>query len=49
MPFYSDLNSSDILENFDFESFLQKTDGTDFNSDPSIFEDGGEIDFGGGS
>ncbi len=37
MPFNSDLNNSDILENFDFEKFLQTTNG-DFNFDPSTFE-----------
>ena len=35
MPFNSDLNNVDILENFDFEQFL--ADG-EFNFDPSTFE-----------
>ncbi|CAD6591660.1 MAG: hypothetical protein ASARMPREDX12_006267 [Alectoria sarmentosa] len=48
MPFNSDLNNSDILENFDFEQFLQTTDG-DFNFDPSTFETGDGIEIGGGS
>lgn len=49
MPFNGDLNNTDILENFDFEQFLQTTDGTDFNFDPATFEAGGEIEIGGGS
>ena len=48
MPFNSDLNNPDILENFDFEQFLQTTDG-DFNFDPSTFEPGDGIEIGGGS
>ena len=47
MPFNSDLNNTDILENFDFDQFLSTTDG-DFNFDPSTFE-GNEIEIGGGS
>lgn len=43
MPFNSDLNNTDILENFDFEQFLQGTDG-DFNFDPSTFEAGDGIE-----
>ena len=39
MPFNSDLNNPDILENFDFEQYLQTTDGG-FNFDPSTFEAG---------
>lgn len=49
MPFNSDLNSTDIIENFDFDQFLSTTDG-DFNFDPSAFnptDDG--IEIGGGS
>lgn len=48
MPFNGDLNNSDILENFDFEQFLQSTD-SDFNFDPSTFDGGAEIEIGGGS
>ena len=48
MPFNSDLNNPDILENFDFEQFLQTTDG-DFNFDPSTFDAGDGIEIGGGS
>ena len=47
MPFNSDLNNSDVLENFDFEQFLQTTD-RDFNFDPSTFETGDGIEIGGG-
>lgn len=49
MPFNSDLNNPDLLENFDFEQFLQTTDG-DFNFDPSSFGDaeGIEAGMGGG-
>ncbi|KAL9075186.1 MAG: hypothetical protein Q9161_001872 [Pseudevernia consocians] len=46
MPFNSDLNNPDILENFDFEKFLQTTDG-DFNFDPSTFDVGDGVEIGG--
>ena len=39
MPFNSGLNNPDTLENFDFEHFLETTDG-DFNFDPSTFQAG---------
>ena len=39
MPFNSGLNNPDMLENFDFEHFLETTDG-DFNFDPSTFQAG---------
>ena len=40
MPFNPDTSNPDVLENFDFEQFLQNT-GTDadFNFDPSTFGD----------
>ena len=47
MPFNSDLNNSDILENFDFEKYLQTTEG-DSKLDPSTFESGGEVEIGSG-
>ena len=47
MPFNSDLNNPDVLENFDFDQFLQTTDG-DFKFDPSAFEAGDGIEIGGG-
>ncbi len=48
MPFNSDLNNTDILENFDFEQFLTQTDG-DFNFDPATFGDAPDgIEIGGG-
>ena len=47
MPFNSDLNNTDILENFDFEQFL--TNEGDFNFDPSTFENAEGIEIGGGS
>ncbi len=37
MPFNSDFNNSDILENFDFEKFLQTTN-EEFHFDSSTFE-----------
>ena len=46
MPFRSDLNTSDILENFEFEQFLQTT-GRNFDIDPSTFEAGDGIETGG--
>ena len=49
MPFNSDLNNTDILENFDFEQFLQTTADGDFSFDPSTFEAADTIDVGGGS
>ena len=48
MPFNSDPNNSDILENFNFEHFLRTTDG-DFNFDPSTFENGDGIETRAGS
>lgn len=44
MPFQNDLNSSDVLENFDFEQFLQE--GADFNFDPTTFEPGDTLEAG---
>lgn len=38
MPFNNDLSNPDLLENFDFEQFLQNTGTEDFNFDPSAFE-----------
>ena len=38
MGFTNDLNNSELLDNFDFEQFLQTTDGGEFNFDPSAFE-----------
>ncbi len=40
MPFNNDLSNPDLLENFDFEQFLQNTNDGDFNFDPSAFENG---------
>ena len=37
MPYNSDLNNPDLLENFDFEQFLSNTD--DFSFDPAAFGD----------
>ena len=47
MPFNSDINNPDILENFDFERFLQTPDGGS-NFDPSPFEAGDGIEIGDG-
>ena len=38
MSFNPDINNSDLLENFDFEQFLQSTDGGTFEFDASAFE-----------
>jgi hypothetical protein len=38
MPFVNDINNPDLLEHFDFEQFLQSTDGGEFNFDASAFE-----------
>ena len=46
MPFNSDLNNTDILENFDFEQYM--ADG-DFNFDPATFEPVEGIEIGGGT
>ena len=47
MLFNSDPNNSDILENFDFEKYLQTTE-EDSKFDPSTFESGGEVEIGSG-
>ncbi len=51
MAFNNQLDNPDILENFDFEQFLQSTDGGDFSFDPAAFEgaDGIEAGMGGGT
>lgn len=49
MPFNGDLSNPDILENFDFEQFLQQTTDADFTFDPSTFEPGDGIGISGGS
>ena len=33
---FSGLESSDVLENFDFDSFLQSTDDPSFTFDPTL-------------
>ena len=44
MTYNSDLNSTDILDNFDFEQFLQSNTDTDFNFDGSFeVADGVEV------
>ena len=50
MAFNPELNNPDILENFDFEQFLQTTDG-DFNFDATAFDgaDAIEAAMGGGT
>lgn len=40
MPFNNDISNPDLLEHFDFEQFLQSTDGGDFSFDASAFESG---------
>ena len=51
MAFNNQLDNPDILENFDFEQFLQSTDGADFSFDPGAFEgaDAIEAGMGGGT
>jgi hypothetical protein len=51
LNFNDQLNNPDILENFDFEQFLQSTTDEGFNFDPSAFEatDGIEAGIGGGT
>lgn len=46
MPFNNDLSNPDLLDNFDFEQFLQSTDGGDFNFDPAAFESAEGIEAG---
>lgn len=50
MAFNAQLDHPDILENFDFEQFLQTT-GEDFSFDPSAFDgaDAIEAGMGGGT
>ncbi|KAL6713948.1 hypothetical protein ACLMJK_008442 [Lecanora helva] len=38
ITFNNDLSNPDLLENFDFEQFLQNTDAGDFNFDPVAFD-----------
>lgn len=46
----SDFMSGDVLENFDFDSFLQSTEDTPFNFDPSAmtFANPDTVEAGGG-
>ena len=46
MAFNSHLDNPDLLENFDFEQFLQSTTGEDFSFDPSAFETNDGIEAG---
>ena len=48
MTYNSDLNSTDILETFDFEQFLQSNTNEDFNFDPS-FDVGDGVEIAGNS
>ena len=50
MAFNPQLDNPDILENFDFEQFLQTTEG-DFSFDPAAFDgaDAIEAGMGGGT
>ena len=45
MAFNSQMENPDLLEHFDFEQFLQTTDG-DFSFDPTAFEGGDAIEAG---
>lgn len=51
LNFNDQLTNPDLLENFDFEQFLQSTNDEGFNFDPSAFEatDGIEAGMGGGT
>ncbi|KAK4695746.1 hypothetical protein P7C71_g2060, partial [Lecanoromycetidae sp. Uapishka_2] len=44
--FTDNMNNGDLLENFDFEQFLQSTDEGGFTFDPSTFEEPGGIEAG---
>ena len=46
MSFNNQLENPDLLENFDFEQFLQGTNGEEFNFDPSAFDTGDGIEAG---
>jgi hypothetical protein len=47
---YGPLDNGDVLENFDFDSFLQSTDDGGFNFDPSTlaFGSGDGVEAGAG-
>ena len=51
MDFSNQLNNTDILENFDFEQYLQNADSAAFDFDAAAFDgpDGIEASLGGGS
>lgn len=44
--FTDDMNSGDLLENFDFEQFLQVTDEAGFTFDPATFDETNGIEAG---
>ena len=48
MPFNNDISGGDVLlDNFDFEQFLQNPDGlADFQFDPAAFENDGSLEAG---
>ena len=48
MTYNSDLNSTDILETFDFEQFLQSNTNEEFNFDPA-FDVGADVEITGNS